>query len=102
MPEFVPIAKVGVIAPGQGKLIEVRGKAIALFNVNGDYYAIDDECPHQGGSLSDGDLMGQEVACPWHGATFDVLTGEVLGPPASEGVCRYNLRISGDTIEVEI
>ena len=102
MAGFVMVAKIEDVAPGQGKLVEVSGNKIALFNVNGDYYAIDDTCSHRGGPLSEGDLAGNKVTCPWHGAVFDVTTGEVLGPPAPKGVSRYNVRVSGNNIEVEI
>jgi nitrite reductase/ring-hydroxylating ferredoxin subunit len=102
MAGFVKVAKTEELAPGQGMMVEAGGKKIALFNVNGDYYAIDDTCTHHGGPLSEGELAGREVTCPWHGAVFDVTTGEVLGPPALEGVASYNVRVSGDSVEIEI
>ncbi len=102
MAGFVKVAKTEDLAPGQGMMIEAGGKKIALFNVDGDYYAIDDTCTHHGGPLSEGELAGKEVTCPWHGAVFDVTTGEVLGPPAPEGVSRYKVKISGNSIEIEI
>ena len=83
-------------------MVEVSGKKIALFNLEGTYYAIDDTCTHRGGPLSEGELSGKEVTCPWHGAVYDVTTGEVLGPPAPKGVSRYNVRVSGENIEVEV
>ncbi|HEY6281434.1 MAG TPA: Rieske 2Fe-2S domain-containing protein, partial [Burkholderiales bacterium] len=81
---------------------EAGGKKIALFNVDGDYCAISDTCSHHGGPLSEGELAGKEVTCPWHGAVFDVTTGEVLGPPAMESVACYKVRVSGNSIEIEI
>jgi nitrite reductase/ring-hydroxylating ferredoxin subunit len=102
MAEFVKVAKSDEIAPGQGKMVEVHGKKVALFNVGGAFYAIDDTCAHRGGPLSEGSLNGTEVTCPWHGAVFNVTTGEVLRPPAPTGVGRYNLRVEGGEIEVEI
>ena len=102
MAGFVKVAKTDEIAPGQGKMIEVGGKKIALFNVEGSFYAIDDTCTHRGGPLSEGSLDGREVTCPWHGARFDVTTGEMLGPPAPEKVARYPVRIEGRDIEVEV
>jgi 3-phenylpropionate/trans-cinnamate dioxygenase ferredoxin component len=102
MAGFMKVAKTKDLTPGQGKMIEAGGKTIALFNVDGKYYAINDTCSHQGGPLSEGDLNGKQVTCPWHGAVFDVTTGEVLGPPAPEGVARYNVRVSGNDIEIEI
>lgn len=102
MAEFVKVAKSDEIAPGQGKMVEVNGKKVALFNVGGAFYAIDDTCAHRGGPLSEGSLNGAEVTCPWHGAVFNVTTGEVLRPPAPTGVGRHNLRVEGGEIEVEI
>jgi len=102
MAGFVKVAKSDEIAPGQGKMIEVGGKKIALFNVEGSFYAIDDTCTHRGGPLSEGSLEGKEVTCPWHGAIYDVITGEVLSPPAPKGVARYNVRVEGTDIAVEV
>jgi len=101
MAQFVKVGTKGDLAPGQGKRVEVSGRKIALFNVEGTYYAIDDTCTHRGGPLSEGELAGNEVTCPWHGAVFDVTTGKVLGPPATKGVSRYNVRVSGENIEIE-
>ena len=102
MAGFVKVAQSDELAPGQGKMIEVGGKKIALFNVEGSFYAIDDTCTHRGGPLSEGSLDGKEVTCPWHGAIYDVSTGEVLSPPAPKGVARYNARVEGTDIEVEV
>jgi len=102
MAGFVKVAKTDEVAPGQGKMVEVSGKKIALFNVEGSFYGIGDTCTHRGGPLSEGVLEGKQVTCPWHGARFDVTTGEVLGPPAPNGVARYNVRVEGENIEVEI
>ena len=102
MAGFVKVARTGDLASEGGKMVEVNGKKIALFNVEGQYYAIDDTCTHRGGPLSEGELAGRTVTCPWHGALFDVTTGAALGPPASKGVSRYNVRVSGEDIEVEV
>ncbi|MBI3597731.1 MAG: non-heme iron oxygenase ferredoxin subunit [Nitrospirae bacterium] len=102
MAGFVKVGTTGDITPGQGKKVEAGGKKIALFNVDGTYYAIDDTCTHRGGPLSEGELAGSEVTCPWHSAVFDVTTGKALGPPAPKGVSRYNVRVSGGNIEVEV
>ena len=99
---FVKVARIEDVAIGGGKMVEVGGKKIAIFNVDGNYYAIDNTCTHKGGPLSEGGLDGKEVTCPWHGAVFDVTTGEVLGPPAPKPVSRYGVRLSGNEIEVEV
>ena len=99
---FTKIAKSDEIQPGQTRMFEVGGKNIALFNVDGLFYAIDDTCTHRGGPLSDGELDGKEVTCPWHGAVFDVTTGQVLRPPAPRGISSYRTRVVGKDVEVEI
>jgi nitrite reductase/ring-hydroxylating ferredoxin subunit len=102
MAEFVRVADVEEVAPGQAKLVEAAGKEIALFNVAGAFHAIDNNCTHVGGPLCEGELDGTEVTCPWHGAIFDVTSGAVLGPPAGAPVSRYNVRIEGSNVEVEV
>ena len=102
MAVFLKAAEIQSVHRGQGKKFNVGGKHIALFNIEGTYYAIDDTCTHKGGPLSEGEIEGSNVTCPWHGAIFDVRTGEVLRPPAPIGVFRYNVRVVGDDIEIEI
>jgi nitrite reductase (NADH) small subunit len=102
MAEFVKVARTGEIAPGQGKAVETGGKRIAIFKIDGKFYAIDDTCTHRGGPLSEGMVVGTEVTCPWHGAVFDVTSGAVLGAPAPRDVASYPVRIEGEDIEVEI
>ena len=102
MPEFIKVATIDQIAPGQSSLVEVGGQEIALFNVAGTFHAIDNTCTHVGGPLCEGELNGTEVICPWHGAAFDVTTGQVLGPPAGSPVNRYNVRVEGSHVEIEI
>jgi nitrite reductase/ring-hydroxylating ferredoxin subunit len=102
MAGFLKVARAEDVPAGQRKMVEVGGKRIAVFNLDGDYYAIDDTCTHRGGPLSEGAVTGREVTCPWHGAIFDVTTGEVLGPPAPKGVSRYSVRIADGDIEIEI
>ena len=81
------------------KAVAVNGTQIALCNVDGVYYAIDDACTHRSALLSEGDLIGKEITCPLHGAIFDVTTGEVLEGPAGEDVTCYAVRLAGDDIE---
>jgi nitrite reductase/ring-hydroxylating ferredoxin subunit len=102
MPEFVKVATTDEVSPGQAKLVEAGGKEIALFNVSGSFHAIDNNCTHVGGPLCEGELNGTEVTCPWHGAVFDVTSGQVLGPPAGAPVSRYNVRVAGLDIEIEV
>jgi nitrite reductase/ring-hydroxylating ferredoxin subunit len=102
MADFVKVAETGEIAPGEGKAVDVGERRIAIFNIDGDYHAIDDTCTHRGGPLSDGMVVGTEVTCPWHGAVFDVTTGNVLGLPAPRSVASYAVRVEGEDIEVEL
>lgn len=85
-----------------GKLVEAGGQSIAIFNVGGNYYAIDNTCTHRGGPLSEGMLTGDVVTCPWHGAQYNVKTGAVLSPPAPKGVKSFPVRVRGNDVEVEI
>ena len=102
MAEFIKVAVTGDIPPNQGKLVEVQGNKIALFNLEGKYYAIDNTCTHRGGPLCEGELQGDEVTCPWHGAKFKVTSGDVLSPPAPQGVKCFLVRVTGNDLEVEI
>jgi nitrite reductase/ring-hydroxylating ferredoxin subunit len=99
---FTKVATVLDVPAGQARLVTVKGQALALFNVNGMYYAIEDTCPHSGGPLSEGYIEGQQVECPWHGARFDVTTGAHLSPPARTGVKAFKVQVIGDDIEIDI
>ncbi|MEA3509245.1 MAG: non-heme iron oxygenase ferredoxin subunit [candidate division NC10 bacterium] len=101
MGEFVKVAETKDIDSGTGILVELGGERIALFNVNGTFYAIGDVCTHSEGPLSEGDLDGEVVTCPWHAAEFDVKTGAVLSPPASDPVPSYRVKVEGSAIHIE-
>jgi 3-phenylpropionate/trans-cinnamate dioxygenase ferredoxin component len=102
MPGFVFVAKRSEIPEGSGLCVEVEGKRIALFRLGDDVCAIDDSCSHAEGPLSEGGLEGDVVECPWHGSRFNVRTGGVLEPPATEGVATYVVRVTGEEVEVEL
>jgi nitrite reductase/ring-hydroxylating ferredoxin subunit len=102
MATFIQVATTRELSPGQSKFVEVNNKRIALFNVGGHYYAIDDTCPHRGGPLSEGDVEGETAICPWHGAIFDLRTGAVTRPPAAVGVTSYAVRVEGEQIEIAV
>ena len=102
MGTFHKVIETKNLAPGQGTAVEVVGNKIALFNVDGTFYAIADSCTHKGGPLSEGSLEGNTVTCPWHGANFDVCTGKNLTPPAPVEVTSYSVRVAGDDVEIEI
>ena len=85
-----------------GKLVDAGGQSIAIFDLGGNYFAIENTCPHRGGPLAEGEMNGEEVICPWHGARFNIKTGAVVAPPASQGVKSFPVRVTGDDVEVEI
>ena len=101
MGQLVKVAGVGDIPSGQGKCVEINGKKIAIFHVDGAYYALDDDCPHKQGPLSEGEIDGNEILCPWHGASFDLKTGAVTGGPAANGVQSYKITVDGSDIKLE-
>jgi len=90
------------IEPGKSKCVDVNGKKVAVFNVDGTYYAIDDRCTHAGGPLSEGDVTDKEVTCPWHGAIFRLETGEVCSGPSQKNVNCYPVKIEGTQIQIEV
>jgi len=102
MPEFIKVATIDEITPGQARLVELNGNEVALFNLGGQFYAIDNNCTHVGGPLCEGEISGSEVVCPWHGAAFDITTGQAVGPPAIEAVRSYNLRVEDGQVEIEV
>jgi nitrite reductase/ring-hydroxylating ferredoxin subunit len=102
MTKRVKIAVVKDLPPGQASAFDIEGKRIAVFNVGGAYYAIDDTCPHAGAPLCEGSVAGTTLTCPWHGAEFDLKTGAVLSPPAFEGVGYYRVCVEGDDLILEL
>jgi 3-phenylpropionate/trans-cinnamate dioxygenase ferredoxin subunit len=102
MAQLIKVATTDELGDQQAKLVEVEGQKIALFRVDGAFYALSDTCTHRGGPLSEGELEGAEVTCPWHGAKFDIRTGAVLGPPAQQGVKSYPVRVTGADIEIDV
>ena len=101
MGNFVKAAKKSAISAGSGCTVEVSGKSIALFQVEGKYYAMDNVCAHRGGSLGEGSLDGNVVTCPWHGFQFDVTTGYCATQPGLQQT-KYNVKIKGDDILIEV
>ncbi len=103
MAEFVRVGKVDDIPPGQVSQIELGdGTKICLANVDGTFYAIGGTCTHQGGPLGEGELDGTVVTCPWHGSKFDVTSGAVVGPPARKAEPTYEVRVTGDDVQVGV
>ena len=100
MATFIKVAKVADVADGTAKLIEAGGKQIALFNVGGKFYAIDNTCKHRGGPLAEGEIDGTTVICPWHGWEYDITTGTNLDDSSVKLGC-YAVKTEADDILVE-
>ena len=99
MANFVRVAAASELQPGQGKVVEAGGRQIALFNVSGSFYAIDNACLHLGGPLGEGYLEGENVICPWHGWTYSVTTGLCpINPNMS--VKTYPVKVEGPEIHL--
>jgi nitrite reductase (NADH) small subunit len=98
---FVRAAKKDEVPPGSIRELQLDGKTIALANVDGKFYAINNTCLHRGGPLGEGELEGKVVTCPWHGWQYDVTTGKVILNP-SVGVDCYTLELKGDDIFVDV
>ena len=94
-------AKNSDIADGAGQTVEISGHSIALFNLKGKFYAIDNHCLHRGGPLADGHVEGSMVTCPWHAWQFDVKTGECHTMPG-EGQKSYKVKIENGEVYVDI
>jgi len=95
-PRFVTVARVGDLAPGQGRQVTIDGCWVALFNVEGRFYAIDAICLHRGGPLAEGILAGSIVTCPWHGWEYNVSTGALLQDPRIAVACHQTRVVEGD------
>ena len=98
--EFVPVASLNDLPPGERLFVEIDQNSIVVFNIAGQYYAIDDVCSHDGGPVGDGELDGMEIICPRHGARFDIRTGRVLSLPAVEDISAYPVRVVQDEIQI--
>ena len=98
MAEFV-VAKIDEVPPGTGKVIFAGDKALALFNINGNFYAIDNTCPHRGGPLGEGDLNDKMVTCPLHGWEFEIDTGN---SPTGAAVSTYKVTVDQNTKDVKV
>jgi 3-phenylpropionate/trans-cinnamate dioxygenase ferredoxin subunit len=96
-----PVARKSALAPGQMTRVMAGGVPVLLCNVDGELYAVEDVCTHDGGALDGGELEGPRIMCPRHGAFFDVTTGKALTLPAITPLPTYPVRIDGDDVFVE-
>ena len=100
MSDWVTVARADELAPGQWKSVDVDGAQVAVFNLDGQYYAIEDVCTHDGGQLTGGSIEGAEIICPRHGARFCIKTGAALTAPAYEATATFPVRIENGVVEV--
>ena len=98
----VKIGSVNDVEVGSGRAFDVGDKSVAVFNVDGGFYAIDDTCPHAGASLAEGEVEDGKVGCPWHYAEFDLKTGNHISAPATCGVTSYKVTVEGEDLLVEV
>lgn len=100
MSEWVDVAPASEFAPGSRRHVEVDGVPVLVFNLAGEYFAIEDVCSHDGNPLDDGPIEADEIICPRHGARFCIRTGQVKGPPAYVDIATLAVREYGGTIQV--
>lgn len=96
--EFVKVLTTKDIGNGEMKAMNFGNETVCIINLGGGFYAINNICTHEGGPLNEGTLDNFEIECPWHGAKFDIRTGEVKAPPAERPVSIYQVKIQGDEI----
>ncbi|MEO8418118.1 MAG: non-heme iron oxygenase ferredoxin subunit [Methylophilaceae bacterium] len=102
MQVWIDVVPVSSLPPGACCVVEVEGQAVAVFNLDGEYYAIEDVCTHDGGDLASGDVEGDRITCPRHGACFSIRTGKVLSPPAYEDLRTFQVRVAHGKVQVGI
>jgi len=102
MAEFVPVAHVNDLPDPGKKLVEIGDRLVVLLRIGGQFFCIDDVCTHDGGPLGEGQLCGYELACPRHGAKFDVRTGAALTMPATEPTAAHEVRVDGETVLIRV
>lgn len=100
MSDWVNVAKTEDFPPGTRRVVDVDGAAVAVFNLGGEYYAIEDICTHDGGELASGEMEDGVIICPRHGARFSIKTGAVLAPPAYEPVATFPVRVENGIVQV--
>ncbi len=101
MSEWVKVVQQNALADGEHIIVDVDGTDVAVFKIDGAYYAIEDVCSHDGAPIADGALDGDEIICPRHGARFCVKTGAVKSPPAYEDIACFKVKIEDDIVQVK-
>lgn len=102
MTNWIDVVKAETIAPGNYYTTNIASINIVIFNLAGDYYAVENVCTHDGGALAGGPIIGDEIVCPRHGARFCIKTGAVTQPPAYEDIRTFPVRIINDILQIQI
>jgi 3-phenylpropionate/trans-cinnamate dioxygenase ferredoxin subunit len=100
MSDWIDVAGTAELTPGSIRVVDADGTRIAVFNVDGDYFALEDVCTHDGGELASGCLDGDVIVCPRHGARFSVRSGEALTAPAFEPTAVFPVRVENGVVQV--
>jgi len=100
--KWLDVAAAADIPPGAHEILETDDEIIAVFNIEGKFFAIEDVCTHDGEELTGGPVEGDQIICPRHGARFCIRTGRALTPPAYEDVPTYPVRVRDGRIEVQV
>ena len=99
--EFIEVADIADVPVGRAKACSVEGRTIALYHTRDGFFATDNTCPHRGGPLAEGDLIGNEITCPWHLWGFDIETGLCAGNPDIK-VAAHTVRVENDKVLVKL
>ena len=100
MIDWTNVTKTSELAPGEYRVVDVDDVMIAVFNIDGEFYAIEDKCTHDYLCLTGGEIKGDEIICPHHGARFNIRTGEALSPPAYEETPTFPVQVVDGMIQV--
>jgi len=100
MSDWVTVCRADELAPGEHRIADVDGAQVAVFNLDGEFFAIEDVCTHDGGVLTGGPIQGGEIVCPRHGARFCIRTGEALSAPAFEATAKFPVRVEAELVQV--
>lgn len=100
MSDWITVARADELKPGARQVVDIDGSQIVVFNLEGKYYAIEDVCTHDGGQLTGGEIEGDQIICPRHGARFCIRTGAALTAPAYEPTATFPVRIENGEIQV--
>ena len=101
MSGFVAVAEANQVPLDRGLSVHVGGRELALFNISGQFYALDGRCPHRGGPLGEGDIIASEIVCPWHLWSFEIETGVCVGNPEIR-IATHDVRVEGDRVLVRL